>query len=67
MEQKNWPGDLKTIITNFNYPGVNRMIPNSLTERRMICGQKCQSGSSCKLCYRYLDLANPELIKNIKN
>lgn len=66
FEQKSWPGDLKTIITNLNYPGVNRMIPNELAEKRMSCGQRCMFDSRCKLCFRYLDLANPELLNNRK-
>ena len=64
MEQKAWPGDLDMIITNLNYPGVNRMIPSDFTKRRMNCGQRCQSGNHCKLCYRYLDLANTDLLSN---
>lgn len=67
MEQKRWPGELKDIITNFNYPGFNRMIPSELTEKRMICKQRCQSGGHCRLCYRYLELANPELLARYKS
>ena len=66
-EQKTWPGDLETIITNLNYPGKNRMLPREMTEKRMSCKQKCQSGNNCKLCYRYLNLANPELLKQYKS
>lgn len=66
MEQKSWPGDLGRIITNLNYLGVNRMIPSELSEKRMSCGQACMRGSHCKLCYRYLDLANPDLLQELK-
>ena len=66
MEQKKWPGDLEMLISNLKYPGVNRMIPRELTEKRMVCGQRCQSGSSCRLCYRYLELANPDLLSKYK-
>lgn len=66
MEQKHWSGDLGMIITNLNYLGINRMIPKDLAEKRMNCGQKCQHNNSCNLCYRYLNLANPNLLKNIK-
>lgn len=38
IEQKSWPGDLNIIITNLNYPGINRMIPSDFTEKRMTCG-----------------------------
>ena len=63
MEQKAWSGDLGMLITNLNHLGVNRMIPTELTEKRMSCGQRCQSGNHCKLCYRYLGLANPDLLQ----
>lgn len=64
-EQKGWSGDLGMIITNLNYPGVNRMLPSTLTKRRMNCGQRCANGKSvCQLCYRYLDLANPDKLRS---
>lgn len=66
MEQKAWSGDLKMIITNLNYPGVNRMIPHDLAAKKMTCGQRCLTGSHCRLCYRYLELANPELLRQYK-
>jgi hypothetical protein len=61
-EQKEWLGDLGVIITNFNHSGVNRLIPPDMTKRRLTCGQRCQTGP-CNLCYRLLDLANPEKLK----
>ena len=66
FEQKSWPGDLGMIITNFNHTGVNRMIPEDLTKARMTCGQRCQEGKHCRLCYTYLKLANPELLSSYK-
>lgn len=65
-EKHAWSGELDYIITNINYKGTNRMIPQDFTQHRLNCGQRCQSGSSCKLCYRYLNLANPEKIKEYK-
>lgn len=67
MEQKEWSGDLNMIITNLNYAGVNRMIPKDFTTARLSCGQRCQSGGHCRLCYRYLELANPTLLANYKS
>lgn len=58
-----WAGDLNMIITNLDYPGVNRMIPPELSQRRINCGQRCESNRTCHLCYRLLDLANPEKLK----
>ncbi len=64
MENKAWPGNLKTIITNLNYDGVNRMIPPNFALTRMNCGQRCISNASrCRVCYRYLDLGNPNLLR----
>lgn len=60
MEQKKWPGDLGLIITNLNYIGLNRLILPEVTEKRLTCRQACQRTSTCKLCYRALDLANKE-------
>ena len=60
MEQKRWPGTLGLIVSNFNYPGVNRMIPPDLVEKRLNCGQRCQETGHCKICYRMFDLAEPE-------
>lgn len=65
FEQKNWPGDLNYIITNLNYNCINRMIPPDFTKNRMNCKQKCMAGGHCKLCYRYLQLANPDLLNQI--
>ena len=62
-EQHEWPGELGMIITNLNYYGENRMLQRTLTESRMNCGQRCQSGGACQICYRSLNLANPEHIK----
>lgn len=62
-EQRNWPGDLGLIIQDLNHTGVNRMIHSSVTERRLNCGQRCQETDQCHLCWRALDLADPDLIR----
>lgn len=62
-EQHVWPGELGMIIENLNYIGENRMLPRELTEKRLNCGQRCQSGGACQICYRSLQLADPERIK----
>lgn len=66
-EQKHWPGDLSLIIQDINYPGVNRMIPPTLAEKRLNCAQRCQENGQCKLCWRVLDLANPDLLREYQN
>lgn len=64
MEDKEWIVDLQLLIQNFNYPGNNRLLRSDLTQRRISCGQRCQSGSQCRICYRILDIANPALLKS---
>lgn len=64
MQEKNWPGDMNMIFTNFNHPGVNRMIIPDVVEARKHCGQACATKSqSCRICYRAVDLANPDRIR----
>lgn len=65
-ENKNWPGDLKDLILNFNYEGVNRLILDSLGEMRLNCGQRCFEGKSCQACYKALQLANVETMTKVK-
>lgn len=65
-EQKQWPGQVNMIISNINTEAYNRMIPEDFTTHRLNCGQRCAAGGSCKLCYRYLKLADPNLIRPYK-
>lgn len=64
-EQKAWPGDLGMLITDLNHVGVNRMVHPHFAQQRISCRQRCQSGGACRVCYRLLDLANPDLFKDI--
>lgn len=63
-EQKNWPGRVDIIITNITTDAYNRMIPEEFATARKNCGQRCASGGACRICYRLLHLAVPELIKD---
>lgn len=63
-EQKNWPGRVDMIITNIETEAYNRMIPEEFAAARKNCGQRCASGGTCRICYRLLHLADPELIKD---
>jgi hypothetical protein len=42
------------------------MIPPEFAAVRRPCGQRCASGGGCRICYRLLHLADPELIKQYK-
>lgn len=66
-EDKNWPTDLGLLITNLNHTGVNRMIRQDASLKRIDCGQRCQEGNTCRLCYRMLDIANPDMVKKYVN
>lgn len=66
-EQKKWSGDLGLIIQDINYMGTNRMIPSDLTKKRLNCGQRCQIDAKCHYCWRMLDLANPDLLRDYQN
>lgn len=61
---KKWPASLNNLISNLDYQGNNRLIPRDLTEARLMCEQKCLTGHPCRLCYTFLDLADPEKIRN---
>lgn len=61
MEEQEWPGELNALYTNFNYPGVNRMIDPNLVRTRVKCGQRCEQNGSCHLCDTIIRLANPDL------
>ncbi len=62
-EQRNWPGETRMLISNFDYDGLNRIVVPDVVEKRLKCGQRCQMGSHCRLCYRAFDLANQEKTK----
>ena len=56
-ENQNWPGNLNLLIQNLGFNVDNRAIPEELGERRMNCGQRCWSTSSCHLCESALRFA----------
>lgn len=49
-ENKAWPGNLDLLLTNLDFDIDNRTIPDEVVEARMRCGQRCMSGSRCRLC-----------------
>ena len=63
-EQHTWSGELGLLVQDLNYPCTNRMIPPTLAETRLTCGQRCQENGRCHLCHRMFDLANPDKIRN---
>lgn len=66
-EQKEWPGELYMIVKDItNRDIVNRMIPPEFQEKRSNCGMRCQSGGHCHFCETTTYLANPKILKPIK-
>ena len=63
-EQKSYPSNLNNLITNLNYDASGKLVLPDFGKIRMFCGQKCANGFSCRACYRILDLANNEKIRN---
>lgn len=57
-EEKIWPGNLNLLITNLGYNIDNRSIDEELGQYRMNCGQRCMSGSPCRLCETCFKLGN---------
>lgn len=64
-QQHNWSRELNYIVKDLDHPAMNRMIPPTLAEARIKCGQRCMESGHCHLCERLLDLANPDLIRQI--
>lgn len=63
-EKHAWSGKLCDLVKDLNHNAVNRMVPPTLAEARITCGQRCQENNHCHLCQRLLDLADPEKWKN---
>lgn len=68
-EDKSWDVSLDSLIINYGRLfGENPYIPRSFTKARLTCGQKCQSGGSCHICYKAIQLsANKGLQESLKN
>lgn len=64
---RKWSGELNLIIPDIGHPAVNRVVLSDITEKRLNCGQKCQANNICKICYRALDLANPDLLEEYQD
>ena len=59
-EDHEWRQALKLIINGLNEEGSNRLLSKKMSEFRLNCGQKCEEGGNCRICYRELDLADPQ-------
>lgn len=60
-----WSRELRWLVADLNHDAMNRMIPPTLAETRLNCGQRCMENDHCHICRRLLDLANPDLIREV--
>lgn len=60
-EEGEWPGRIDFIIP-LETDAVNRMIPPEFAQVRYGCALGCLRGTCCRLCERYLKMANPDFI-----
>ena len=66
-EKHEWAGELYMIIKDIEDKTImNRMIPPEFQERRNNCGMRCQSGGHCHLCETITYLANPDILRPVK-
>lgn len=63
MVEKYYGGKISDLIKDFNSSNLIRLIQP--TKIRYSCGLRCMY-SGCRLCYRNISLANPELYKNLE-
>jgi hypothetical protein len=61
--EKGWSGKLNLLVQDLDNEATNRLIPPSLAEARIQCGQRCMENDVCHLCQRLLDFANPDIIQ----
>ena len=49
------------LIEGLNTPAANRMIDCKITEKRLNCGQRCESGGHCHNCYTEMTMSDPSI------
>ena len=66
-ENHEWPGELYMLVDDIQDKTIyNRMIPPEFQERRSNCRMRCRSGGHCHYCETLTYLANPDIIRPIK-
>lgn len=67
FDEKEWMGEMRDLITNFDYDGNCGYLSKFLTDVRIGCKMNCLSGSRCRLCYSSLNFANEKMIEKIES
>lgn len=57
-DDKQWPGNLNLLLTNFNINIDNRVLPEEFGERRANCHQRCMQAKTCYYCDTAVMLAS---------
>lgn len=63
VEEKKWPADLNSLITNLDKSIDNRYLPETFAATRQQCCQKCFSGGLCGYCFRAATLSSNEIFQ----
>lgn len=61
IKQKSWAGPFNLLIEGLQTSAANRMISSDITDKRLNCGQRCESGGHCHNCYTELHMSNPSI------
>ena len=55
---RNWPGNLNLLLTNFNINVDNRAIPEEIGKIRATCAQRCMENGHCRFCKTAMNFSN---------
>lgn len=60
--KQKWNVRLDLLITDLDYPALNRLIVKDVIKKRINCGQRCMNGGACRACYRAMMFANENFL-----
>ena len=64
--EKEWSTRLDILIDDLGSSALNRLIPDTLVQTRLSCGQRCMSGDNyCHLCQTTLHIAESDMAEKI--
>ena len=66
FEDKEWLGQLRDLITNFDYQGFCGLINSDLAKRRIKCKQRCQENGICHYCKSSCDMATEDFMNKLE-
>ena len=60
--KQEWNVRLDLLVTDLDYPAINRLIVKDVIKKRVNCGQRCMNGGACHACYRAMMFANENFL-----